>query len=196
MILSHPIFFCLVILLRFQEWLKDLLRAARQKNKKKIPIHLVIAILEAKNHKEAKKIIASLGRARGGGRGDNRATSPQSQETLLDDEKRLPGEPCKKPPPGKSVNRVHPEGEDSSSNGGEPATDGQPMTNGGIDSDVTDSKPADTKPADAKPADDKAEDEKATSSDAEADWDYEEEDSFFNMPHFNLYVVRMILCDP
>ena len=44
------------------------MREANKKSKKKVPTKLVIAIMEAKNHKEAQRIIKSLSKAKGGGK--------------------------------------------------------------------------------------------------------------------------------
>lgn len=56
------------------------MREANKKAKKKVPTHLVIAILEAKNQKEAKRIIASIGKAKGGGKTKHSLSSNSSAE--------------------------------------------------------------------------------------------------------------------
>lgn len=53
-----------------------MLREANKKSKKKVPTRLVIEILEAKSQKEAKRIIASIGKAKGGGKEEQSASAP------------------------------------------------------------------------------------------------------------------------
>jgi len=54
-----------------------LLREANSRSKKKVPTRLIIAILEAKNYKEAKRIIASIGKSKGGGKSSSSASTPE-----------------------------------------------------------------------------------------------------------------------
>lgn len=62
-----------------------------------MPTRLVISILEAKNQKEAQRIIAAIGRAKGGGKPRSRSSSSSSSSS--DDAKTeltMPSEPCVK----------------------------------------------------------------------------------------------------